>query len=139
MDIYILWAIGGFAFLFIELMTPSMFFLNLAAGAFFASIFAYFYPNLYWLHILIFTLISIMCLMFLRPLMLKKQGKGENFETAYLNKEAKVVKKIEGINGKIKIYDEVWPARSSNNEEIEEGSIVKIVDTKDMIMYVEKI
>ena len=139
MSIYILWAIGGFIFLFIELMTPTLFFLNLSAGAFFASILAYYYPSAYWLHILTFTVVSILCLLFLRPFMLKKQGKGENFESMYRGHEAKVIQTIKDSEGKVKIYDEEWPARSINNDVIEEGASVKIVDTKDMILYVEKI
>ncbi len=138
MDIYILWAIGGFVFLFIELMTPSMFFLNLAAGAFFASVCAYFCPEIYWLHIFIFTLISVLSLIFIRPLMIKKHDRNDNFDDVYLNKEAKVVKAFKNGNGKIKIFDEVWPAKSLNNMDLEEDTIVKIVDTKNLIMYVEK-
>lgn len=59
MEIYKIWAIVGFLFLFVEILTPSMFFLPLGGAAFFAAVAAFKYPDNYWiqgvfLHCLLF-------------------------------------------------------------------------------------
>ena len=45
MQIWQIWAIVGFIFLFIEMMTPVLFFLTLAGASFFAGIAAYKWPD----------------------------------------------------------------------------------------------
>ena len=48
---------------------------------------------------------------------------------------------IDGTSGvgKIKVYDEVWNAKSSNNCAIKVGEFVKITKIDSLTMYVEKI
>ncbi|MBE7706555.1 MAG: NfeD family protein [Cyanobacteria bacterium SIG30] len=139
MQIYLIWAISGFILLFLELAIPSLFFLNLAAGAFFASCIAYFFPNLYWAQISIFTIISIFCILALRPYMLR-QYKSNTEESSYVGRDAKVTDEIkEEDGGKIKIYDEIWPAKSVDNSFIAKDETVKIIKQENMIMFVKKV
>lgn len=144
MELYIIWAIFGFILLFVEMMTPTLFFLNLATAAFFSAIVAWVMPTNYVAQVLCFVILSAIFLLFLRPMVLKKQEKNlmTGIEAKYIGQEALVLKKIgipntDGI-GSIKIYGEVWQAQSIDGEEIEEGTKVEIVDNKSIIMIVKK-
>ena len=144
MDLYIIWAIFGFILLFVEMMTPTLFFLNLAAAAFFSAILAWFMPTNYIAQALCFVILSTIFLLFLRPLILKKQEKAlmTGIESKYIGQEALVVKAIGVPNtnglGDIKIYGEVWQAKSENGEEIPVDAKVEIVDNESIVMIVKK-
>lgn len=145
MEIYKIWALVGFVFLFIEIMTPSMFFLPLGGAAFFAAIAAFKYPDNYWIQGGMFALFAVLFYITARPFMRKKETGDEQtgVDAKYIENEALVLKDIgvkntDGI-GSIKIYGEVWQAKSIDGEEIKEGEIVKIVKNESLIMYVEKI
>lgn len=144
MDAYILWAIFGFILLFVEMMTPTLFFLNLATAAFFSAILAWIMPTNYIAQVLCFVVLSAIFLLFLRPLVLKKQEKAlmTGIEAKYIGQEALVVKAIGMPNtsgiGDIKIYGEVWQAKSENGEEIPAETKVEIVDNESIIMIVRK-
>lgn len=144
MEIYIIWAVCGIVFLFLELVLPALFFLNLSAAAFFAAIYSYYFPKEYTIQVIVFALVAASCLLILRPLMLKKQAKGQTtgVEGKYIGQDAQVISAIgvpgtDGI-GKIKIYGEVWQATSKNGQEIEVGTMVKIVANNSIVMEVEK-
>ena len=137
MSVYLIWAIAGFVFLFLEILNPTMFFLNLAAGAFLAAVAGYYYPNLYWVQILVFTAVSILCILFLRPLIIKNENRKD--DDKYVGHDAKVTERITKDGGKVKIYDEIWPAKSLDDSEVEEGAVVKISKFEDMTLFVEKI
>ena len=145
MEIYKIWALVGFVFLFIEIMTPSMFFLPLGGAAFFAAIAAFKYPDNYWIQGGMFAIFAVVFFIVASPFMRKKEAGDEQtgVDAKYIENEALVLKDIgvkntDGI-GSIKIYGEVWQAKSINGEEIKEGEIVKIVKNESLIMYVEKI
>lgn len=145
MEIYKIWALVGFVFLFIEIMTPSMFFLPLGGAAFFAAIAAFKYPDNYWIQGGMFALFAVLFYITAHPFMRKKETGDEQtgVDAKYIENEALVLKDIgvkntDGI-GSIKIYGEVWQAKSIDGEEIKEGEIVKIVKNESLIMYVEKI
>ena len=144
MSPYLVWAIVGFGLLLFEMMTPTLFCLNLSAAAFFTSIYTYFAPDVYYIQIAIFTVLSLIFILLLRPLMLSKQEKSlqTGIEGDYIGKEAMVTKPIglKGTNGlgEIKIYGEIWQAANENGEEIPLNTLVKIIKNKGIIMYVEK-
>ena len=106
MEIWHIWALVGFIFLLIEMMTPTSFFLTLAGSSFFAGIASYVYPES--------TGIQVGAFVYKSPL------KGTN-----------------GI-GEIKIYGEVWQAKSCDGSEIEPDTMVKIVRNESLIMFVER-
>lgn len=145
MEIYIIWAVCGIVFLFLELILPALFFLNLSAAAFFAAIYSFYFPREYTIQVIIFMIISALCLLFLRPLMIKRQNKNHQtgVEGKYIGQEAQVINTIgtpgtDGI-GKIKIYGEVWQASSKDGQEIEPGAMVRIVANESIVMIVERI
>ena len=145
MEIYKIWAIVGFLFLFVEILTPSMFFLPLGGAAFFAAVAAFKYPDNYWIQGGVFALFAVLFFITVRPFMRKKEDGDEQtgVEAKYIANEALVTKDIgaehtDGI-GEIKIYGEIWQAKSADGSEIKAGEMVKITKNEILIMFVEKI
>lgn len=145
MEIYKIWAIVGFLFLFVEILTPSMFFLPLGGAAFFAAVAAFKYPDNYWIQGGVFALFAVLFFITVRPFMRKKEDGDEQtgVEAKYIANEALVTKDIgaehtDGI-GEIKIYGEIWQTKSADGSEIKAGEMVKITKNESLIMFVEKI
>lgn len=59
---------------------------------------------------------------------------------ALTGKQAKVLKKISPPDsGKVKVYGEIWSARSLSDEVIEQDEYVEIVDVRGSHLYVKKV
>ena len=89
---------------------------------------------------LIFVVLSLLLLWFLRPLLVKsKNQKNSNtgMKSKYIGQTAKVIEEVTSDSGVISIYDERWNARSINNEIIPIGSIVEIIKHESLIMSVK--
>lgn len=132
--------VAGIVLIIIEIFTPVMFFLNLALACFITAIFAWFIFD--WnVLIPIFVVFSLIFLLFLRPILVKKRNNEQKtgVEEKYIGKTAKVTQTVTSTNGVISIYNERWEARSNTGEEIPEGSEVKIVRNESLILFVEKI
>lgn len=142
MELYQIWAIVCLLFLFAEMMTPSLFFLNLSLGCAVAGIFGY-YDFSYTVQIWVFVIVSILCLIILRPILLnnkKKSNVNSVIEGKYIGLEAIVVEDIkENDTGKIKVFDEIWSAKSITGEVLLAGLKVKIVKNESLTMFVENI
>lgn len=136
-----MWCLIGLILLIIEMFTPTLFFLNLAISAMFTAIAAYFGIPFIW-QTIIFSIFSIMLVIFIRPIMISKiknnNGK-TGIESKYINQTATVVSEVTAHKGRISIYGEEWDARSINNETIPVSSFVKIIRNESIIMYVESI
>jgi len=139
MNYWQLLIIAGTVFLIIEMLTPVLFFLNLALACFVTAIISVYIRD--W-NILVPVLVSLSLffLLFLRPLLVRtrENGKKTGVEEKYIGKIAKVVETITSTNGVISIYDERWSARSNTSEEIPAGAEVKIVRNESLLLYVEK-
>jgi len=144
MEIWHIWAVVGFIFLLIEMMTPTTFFLTLAGASFFAGIASYVYPDNTGIQVGAFVIFLPIFYLAIKPFIKKKdeEPSASGIDAKYIGKSAVVSKVIgkkgtDGI-GKIKIYGEVWQAKSCDGTEIEEGLNVKIVRNESLIMFVEK-
>ena len=141
MTLWELFLIVGLACLILEIVIPSMFFLNLAVAGFITAIFAVFIHS--WVYLtLIFVGLSIVSILFLRPILLKhKKTKGEEtgMEGKYIGKIVKVKEPIGKFSGAITIYDERWEARCESDETIPEGEEVRIVKYDSLVLTVERI
>lgn len=141
MVLWEIFAIAGLAFLILEMLVPSMFFLNLAIAGFITALIAVWLTNWVYL-VLVFVILSIISVVFLRPILLKtKQDKQleTGMDGKYIGKIVKVIEPVSKFSGAITIYDERWEARTENNEIIPIGSEVKIVKYDSLILTVEKI
>lgn len=137
-----LWQIIGIiciGLIILEIFTPTLFFLNLAMGAFITGIVSLWYKDVSGL-IMIFAVLSAIILIFIRPLLYKKvpDENKTGIEGKYIGKNAHVEEEITKDSGVISIYGERWEARVENDETIPAGTEVKIVRNDSLIMYVEK-
>ena len=133
--------IAGLIFIILEMVVPSMFFLNLAVAAIITALTAIWLTN--WpVLIIIFAVLSIVSILFLRPLLIKNKKDKESqtgMESKYIGKIVKVIEPITKFSGAITIYDERWEARVDSDETIPVGSEVKIVKNESLVLTVEKI
>ena len=133
--------IAGLIFIILEMVVPSMFFLNLAVAAIITALTAIWITN--WpVLIIIFAVLSIVSILFLRPLLIKNQKDKESqtgMESKYIGKIVKVIEPITKFSGAITIYDERWEARVDSDETIPVGSEVKIIKNESLVLTVEKI
>lgn len=133
--------IAGLIFIILEMVVPSMFFLNLAVAAIITALTAIWITN--WpVLIIIFAVLSIVSILFLRPLLIKNKKDRESqtgMESKYIGKIVKVIEPISKFSGAITIYDERWEARVDSDETIPVGSEVKIVKNESLVLTVEKI
>lgn len=131
----------GFIFLILEMLTPSLFFLNFALAAFVCAFISLFTGNITIL-IIIFSLLSVLLIFTLRPLLIKKcinKDQKTGIESKYIGKIVPVVEDIDKSKGTISIYDERWQARNLEEGIIPKGSKVKIISLEGIIMQVKKI
>lgn len=140
MQTWIIWEIVGVLFLIIEMFTPTTFFAGLGLGALLAGLVAWLKLKIFW-QLIIFALVSILFTVYLRPLfkdILFSNKKELNNLSIYEDKQAKVIVTIDNAQdtGRIRVFDEEWPAKSIENKIIEKDSIVIIKYIKSMTMYV---
>ncbi len=141
MVLWEIFAIAGLAFLILEMIVPSMFFLNLALAGFVTAIIALFIKS--WIILtFIFVVLSILSILLLRPILIK-QKKSKDLETGmegkYIGQIVKVIEPVTKFSGAITIYDERWEARTDSDETIPVGSEVRIVKNESLVLTVEKI
>ena len=143
MDIWIILIIISFVFLIIEMLTPTMFFINLAVATACTAIFAFFGVAPLLLTI-IFSVVAIVTIAFVRPILLKQMNE-KKCETGltdkYIGKKAKVVQTITKDSGRVSIYGEEWNAKLLNEDvnEVAIGEDVEIVSNDSIIFMVKKI
>ena len=141
MNFWSIFVIVGFIFLILEMIVPSMFFLNLAVAGFITAIFAMYIKSFVAL-ILIFVVLSILSIAFLRPLLLRNKpskDKETGMEGKYIGKIVEVIEPISKFSGAITIYDERWEARCETEEPIPTGEKVKIIKNESLVLTVERI
>lgn len=140
MEYWQLLIIVGVIFVIIEMLTPVMFFLNLALACFVTAVAALYFVN--WnILIPVFVVFSAIFLLFLRPLLIKTRTSAQNtgVEEKYIGNIAVVSETVTSKSGVVSIYNERWTARSQNGEEIPAGEQVKIVRNESLILFVEKL
>jgi membrane protein implicated in regulation of membrane protease activity len=135
----IFWLVLGIILIVLEIFTLSFYLLWFGIGAIAAGIVAYLIPSLS-VVMLIFTLVSLLLLIFTRPLT-KKWFRQENLQSgvyALVGREGIVVEAIgkDGEVGRVKIGGEVWTAKSVDRS-IPEGSAVRVVQVEGVTLLVE--
>lgn len=141
MSAWIVFLIIALLFFIAEIYTPTMFFLNFSVAAVVCAVIGIFTDN-YNLLIPLFTILSIIFILFLRPLLNinPKKNKQHSFESQYVGQIANAITEISAFSGRISIYDEDWEARTLSEDAptIKKGSKVKIIHHNDLTMFVEK-
>lgn len=141
MSAWIVFLIVALIFFIAEIYMPTMFFLNFSLAAVVCALLGYSIEN-YNILIPIFTVLSIVFILFLRPFvnLNPKKMKKNSFESQYVGQQATAITDITAYSGRIKIYDEDWEARTTDEEtpDIKKGSKVTILRHDDLTMYVKK-
>lgn len=140
MDMWLMLLIVSVIFLVLEMLTPTLFFINLAVAAAISAIFAYFgFSNL--VVTFVFLIVAIATIWLVRPILLKQinvKKISTGLDDKYIGKIAKVVKEVSKTDGRVAIYGEEWQA-VTDSENIPTGSEVKILSNDSIIFKVEKI
>ena len=129
MEMWQMWAVAGAVLVILEMLTPAMFFLNLALACFGVAAAAFFTVDLYVL-VPLWVVLSAIFLLFLRPL-LNRRHAAQSTATGM----GQYVGKDSGVIG---IFGERWEARTEYNEKIPVGSNVVIERNDNLTMYVKK-
>ena len=141
MVLWEIFVIVGLVSVILEMLAPSMFVLNLALAGFITAVVALFLDS--WVYLtLIFVILSIVSVLFLRPILLKHRENKEQetgMQGKYIGKIVKVIEPITKFSGAITIYDERWDARTESEETIPVGSEVRIVKYESLVLTVEKV
>ncbi|KAF5035335.1 hypothetical protein SDC9_138260 [bioreactor metagenome] len=94
------------------------------------------------IQIVVFLLVSILCLFLTRPFFVEKLkvGKTRTNAESLIGEYVKVVTEINNINneGTVKVGGQVWSARSLNDEVIAEGEMVVIKKIVGVKLIVER-
>ena len=141
MQLWTIFVVAGLASLILEMVMPTMFFLNFAVAGLITAILAIYITN--WVHlVLIFVALSLISIVFLRPILIKHKDSKENqtgMQDKYIDKIVKVKEPVSKFSGAITIYDERWEARCESDDTIPEGTEVRIVKYDSLILTVERI
>lgn len=132
-------AVAGVVLVILEMLTPTMFFLNLALACFITAVVAVWTSD--WnILVPVWVVASAVFLLFLRPLMTKKDDEKANSTGIgqYIGKKAKVLETVNADGGVIGIFDERWEARTTDGKEYKKGSTVTILKHDNLTMYVGK-
>lgn len=128
---WIIWLVICIGCVVIEAASPQLTSVWFALGALFALIASLIKPDLWWLQLIVFIVISALALALTRPLAKKLQSKNKERMNAdrFIDEEGVVVARINNVlgEGQVKSKGTVWSARSEDDDVIiEEGAHVKI-------------
>ncbi len=141
MTLWELYTIAGLICLILEMVVPSMFFLNLAFAGFITAVISLFITD--WVILtLIFVVLSLISILLLRPILLRRKETKEQqtgMEGKYIGKIVKVIEPIDKFHGAITVYDERWEARTDCEEQIPCGTEVKITGYDSLVLQVERV
>ena len=140
MDSYVWLIIAGIAAA-VEAVTTGLFTMWFVIGALVAFVVQYFDGPL-WLQLTVFLVVSLACLVLLRPVIMKHREQGKEFESTPVGSVAVVVERIDpaAMTGRVETPNHMtWSALSADGIPIEEGANVRVVDSKSIKLIVERI
>lgn len=112
-----LWLTVFLAFAVVEMLTLDLFFIMLGGGAL-AGLLADFAGADFWLQIVVFCVVSLLMVVFVRPVALKHLKKGPADQRTNIDRligeSALVMETVSTSSGLVKIGGDVWSARSEN-------------------------
>jgi len=133
---HILIAIGIIAFI-AEIFTAGFISGAVGIGLIFAAIGNYFGLEVKW-QILLFAFGVALTYFLIRPI-INRKDKVKTNQDALINKNGTVTEEIHPIKntGRIKIDGDDWKAKSLNNEIIQIGTIVTVVEIESIVLIVK--
>lgn len=144
MEYYQIWLIAAIVLVIIELLTAGFGVICFAVGALFSALAAFLgVDSLVW-QLLIFAVASVLCFIFLRPVVLrlldKKSKDVKTNADALIGKTAIVSETIDSsVNqGRVAVDGDDWKAVSADGSVINKGEKVEIVSRDSIILTVKK-
>jgi len=140
----IIWLLAGIGFIFLEFIIPGLVIAFFGVGAIITAIITTIIDTSIEVQVLIFSISSILCIIFLRRYFTKIfAGKelnardNENFNIE-MGKIVPVVELIEPnvIGGKVKYQGALWPAKADHT--ISPGESVEIIGRENLTLIVKK-
>ena len=141
MEPYLWWLIVAVVAVIVEAVSFSLITVWFVIGALMSFAIAFFGGPL-WLQLVAFLVVSLACLLGLRPLALKYRERGQGFEATPVGQHAVVVEAIGGgkQSGRIETGDRMtWTALSSTGEPLEVGAHVRVVSQESIKLIVERV
>jgi membrane protein implicated in regulation of membrane protease activity len=112
-----LWLTVFLVFAAVEMLTLDLFFIMLGGGAL-AGLVADFAGADLWLQIVVFCVVSLLMIAFVRPVTLKRLHKGPADQRTNIDRligeSALVMEAVSATGGRVKIGGDVWSARSES-------------------------
>lgn len=143
-DVWIIWVTIAIVFFILEIFIPSFWIAIMGIGALTAAVPAAIDLSINW-QLGVFAVASIICGIFLRPIIIKHIYKSEKAPpsnaSALIGKKVKVTQKINGMMepGKVKIGSEVWKAVPLNEEIVVEiDEFVEIIEVDGATVKIKK-
>ena len=136
----IVWTISLILFIIIEVITVDLFTIWFIGGSIIALILSLFHAPLF-LQILSFFIVSILSIIYLKPILDKCTKKTKTNIDAIIGEKCLVIEEINNLNetGAVKINGLEWTARVENsNEIIKPNTIVVVKSIEGAKVLVEK-
>ena len=139
---YIFYLVLFVILLIVEAMTTSFVSIWVSIASLITCVFAYFFPQMYWVQVLVCVISSIILIMLTKPFVKKVKAKkvNTNFdrligETAIVTEE---IDNLEAI-GCVKVKGLSWSARSKDGNKIEKNKKVIINEIEGVKLIVTEI
>lgn len=141
MTYHVIWLLVAAAFFVVEAIVPGVVCIWFGLGALASFGISYLTDSIV-LQIIVFLIVSVLLLIFMRKYALKisKSKESLNFDRV-IEKKAIVIEDIENISGKgrVMIDGMEWKAKSENGEPVKNGETVIVKEIKGVTLIVEKI
>lgn len=144
MQAYLIWLIAALALVIFEIFSATFGAICFAIGAGFSSLAAGLGLNLTW-QVVIFSVVSLLTFIFLRPFMMKfLDRRSKDVKTnadALVGRKALVSERIDSTQhtGRVAVDGDDWKAVSADGSVIEKGTEVEIVKRDSIILTVRKL
>jgi membrane protein implicated in regulation of membrane protease activity len=136
------WLVLAVILIIFELETFNLVSIWFALGSVSAMIVSLFLPDWIWLQIIVFLFVSIVILVTIRDLAIKKFKVGaiKTNVSSLIGRNVQVTTQIEPYKfGEVKVDGNYWTAKSEDGDIIPEGTIVEIVEISGVKLIVKPI
>jgi membrane protein implicated in regulation of membrane protease activity len=138
-----MWAVIAVVCLILELMAGDFFIICFSIGAVFTALVAGLGGGIY-LQLLTFAVFSLISLFWVRPFAKRYLRKGEDTRVsnadALLGRQGRVVESVKADGfGRVQIDGDIWKAVTNEQQDIPEGSNVRVIGRESTIITVETI
>ena len=134
-----LWLIVSFICLILELTNGDFFIFCFAVGGI-GGLAASLFTDTLWIQVVVFAIVSLLSIFFVRPVILKyfhKPGRKSNAD-ALIGRTGKVEEAIPGNGfGYVRIDGDSWKAKTSDGEPLAAGTDVRVIKMESIIVTVE--